>query len=124
MAPRPRHHYQPTCIASETMETSLSDVGMWKPHLRGGTAPGADEDGRDPLSGAIATHDDSNSNEPTQVQKEYTDPRHDSAVDFEIDTNLLPAAPSPPCEAQIKPITGLENISYTMPEPVDILPRF
>lgn len=75
------------------------------------------------LSESEATYKDYDSEESNQAKEEWTDVQLGSAVtiDYKNDT---PYPPRPTRDTPRPNVSSLGNISYTMLEPLDILPRF
>lgn len=93
--------------------------------MRGGGLSGeAAQEAHDQLSEPVAIYKDCNRNESTQLHEELRDIRHDSAVQFEFENGVSPTYPAPPRETQGANISALENISFTILEQLDIVPRF
>lgn len=74
---------------------------------------------------SIATFDNYNRIQSTKIQEPWKDHRCDygSALGCS-DNELSPASPCSVCAVVRTNVSGLSNLSFTMPEPLDVLPRF
>lgn len=98
-------------------------------HLRGGwvSADGTQEDLSE-AAGPEATYTDRDHDESSiyQAQEKWTDTRRDYAVvlNFEQEQDQPPIPSNSTSDWQQGIAPGLKDISFIMPEPIDVLPRF
>lgn len=74
---------------------------------------------------SVATYDNCNRNKSTKIQEPWKDPRCDSGIALGCsDNDLSPASPYSVRAVVRRNVCGLQNLCFTMPESLDVLPRF
>lgn len=102
----------------------MSEAGVEGLNLRGGRGSEWEEETAHDQE-SVPTYDDCNPTKSTNIQEPRISPGRDSGVQVErSENNSSPGSLRSVCESVPRNASFRQKLSFTMPEPHDVLPRF